>query len=229
MTLQDPPPAFAPAAAPAAGPGMGLTVPGLLREVGLNVVLPWGIMFGAGRLGYGGLAASLAASAAMLAVMLAGLVRRRSLDAMTILALAATLAGVACALWFSSPRLVLVQSSLVTGVIGLVFLVSLLLPRPLVYFLARAMMGTPDRMAAFADRWVYPSFRWFMRALTLAWAVLLLGEAALRVAVVMWWPDPVLLGAMHVLWIVLPIALMQWSIRTGRRMAARAGRPMPPA
>ncbi|WP_240162026.1 VC0807 family protein [Gluconacetobacter azotocaptans] len=202
---------------------MSLTTGGLVREIALNVALPWGIVTGAARLGYGALTASLAATGAMLVVMLAGLLHRRRLDAMTLLALAATLAGAACALWFTTPRLVLAQSSLVTGIIGLVFLGSLLRRRPLVYDLARATVGTtPERVAAFEGRWAFPSFRRFMRLLTLAWAALLLGEAALRLAVVLWWPNPVLLGAMHVLWIVIPIVLVRWSIRTGRRMAARA-------
>ncbi|GBQ79902.1 hypothetical protein AA13595_0157 [Gluconacetobacter johannae DSM 13595] len=219
MIVQDPTPVSAPSAAL---PGISLTTGGLAREIALNVMLPWGIVTGAGRLGYGALTASLAASGAMLLVMLAGVLRRRRLDAMTLLALAATLAGAACALWFTTPGLVLAQSSLVTGAIGLVFLGSLLRRRPLVYDLARATVGTtPERMAAFEGRWAFPPFRRFMRLLTLAWAAILLGEAAARLTVVLWWPNPVLLGAMHVLWIVIPVVLVPWSIRTGRRMAAR--------
>ena len=61
-----------------------------------------------------------------------------------------------------------------------------------------------------------------MRILTLVWAAFLGGEALLRVGIAVIWPDPGLVAATQILWIVLPVLLIRWSIRTGRRWHGQA-------
>ncbi|MGV3463764.1 MAG: VC0807 family protein, partial [Heyndrickxia sp.] len=81
-----------------------------------------------------------------------------------------------------SERLLLIRESFVTGILGLIFLVSLLFPRPLIfYFAIRFTVGNdPDKTSAFANNWQYAYFRFVIRLITIVWGVALIGEAAVR-------------------------------------------------
>ena len=65
---------------------------------------------------------------------------------------------------------------------GIIFLVSLFFPRPLIfYFALRFTVGNdPDKTSAFADNWQYAYFRFVLRFITIVWGVALIGEAAVR-------------------------------------------------
>jgi uncharacterized membrane protein len=62
------------------------------------------------------------------------------------------------------PRILLIRESLVTGVLGIACLVSLLLPKPLIFYFA-----PPN--AAFYQLWQYPSFKRYMTLMTIAWGI----------------------------------------------------------
>jgi hypothetical protein len=59
-----------------------------------------------------------------------------------------------------SPRFLLLRESLVSGMIGIVFLGSLLLPRPLAYYLARSTVAkqSPQELNTFEVAWPKPRF-----------------------------------------------------------------------
>jgi hypothetical protein len=61
------------------------------------------------------------------------LARFRRLDAVSLLAVIGIFLSLAAMALGGNPRLLLARESLVTGIIGLLFLASLLLPRPLVH------------------------------------------------------------------------------------------------
>jgi fatty acid desaturase len=75
---------------------------------------------------------------------------------------------------------------LVTGLIGLVFLGSALIRRPLIYELARATMmrRSKDEAAEFTALQVHAGFRRTMMVMTLVWGVGLLADVAIGVALV---------------------------------------------
>jgi hypothetical protein len=89
------------------------------------------------------------------------------------------------------------------------------------------VFGTGLSLAAsaveFEGKWVHPVFRRTMRRLTLVWAAFLGGEALLRGVLAAIWPNANLIAATQILWIVLPILLVRWSIRAGTRWAVQAG------
>jgi hypothetical protein len=84
------------------------------------------------------------------------------------------------------------EEPLVPGMIGLAFLVSLALPRPLVFYLARSTQTREDPHSArdFEQRWrARPVFAGYIRLMTLVWGLGMIGENLLRMLVVWHWPD----------------------------------------
>jgi hypothetical protein len=155
-------------------------------------------------------------------VALASLVQRRRINGLSLLVMFATAVSLGATALSGSAWFVLIQPSFVTGSIALVFFASLLLARPALFYLARdTMCPTPAEAREFEEKWVSPVFRRSMRRLTVVWACFLGGEAMLRAVLASIWPDPTLVAATQILWIVLPILLVRWSIRAGARWAGQ--------
>ncbi len=79
-----------------------------------------------------------------------------------------------------SEKLLLIRESFITASVGLIFLLSLLFTRPLMFYLALRFVGKSD----FADNWKYEYFRYVMRLMTFVWGIILLLEATVRVIMV---------------------------------------------
>ena len=94
--------------------------------------------------------------------------------------------GILAALIGGDEKLILIRESFVTGILGFIFLGSLVTRRPLIYYFAlRFTVGkTQEEQAAFADNWNVPYVRRVLRILTAGWGIVLLGEALLKVALV---------------------------------------------
>lgn len=114
------------------------------------------------------------------------LIKRRKPDAFAVFMLISFILGLLMVSLGGSERILLVRESLVTVALGLIFLGSLLFPRPLIYYFAmRFTAGNdPQRMAAFASNWQYPYFRFVLRLMTAVWGIDLLGEAVVRTILV---------------------------------------------
>lgn len=111
-------------------------------------------------------------------------IRGRRLDWIGVISLAAMAVGLAGALVFASPRFLLLKDSITTATIGVAFLVSLAMPRPLIFVLAGQLSAAdPQARAAWDRRWSSsPQTRRRMRRFTALWGLALLGEATLRAA-----------------------------------------------
>lgn len=108
--------------------------------------------------------------------------RRRTFDVFGVFVLAGLVLSVILVLLGGSPRLILVRESLLTGATGLVFLLSLLYRRPLIYYFALHFStgGDPAKIAEMSGWWQTPYFRFVMRLMTAVWGVVLAVEAAAR-------------------------------------------------
>lgn len=85
-----------------------------------------------------------------------------------------------------SPKVYLLRESFFTVAFGLALLVSLMLPRPLMFYFAR-YFGTgnhPENIVRFNSLWQYAGFRTSMRVITVVWGVGFLLEAAIRIYLV---------------------------------------------
>ena len=76
--------------------------------------------------------------------------------------------GILAALIGGDEKLILIRESFVTGILGLIFLGSLVTRRPLIYYFAlRFTVGkTQEEQAAFADNWNVSYVRRVLRILT---------------------------------------------------------------
>src|SRR5579883_3351852 len=115
-----------------------------------------------------------------------GIICNRSLDliaGVTIVGIAVTIIA---ALVGGDPRLFLIRESFLTVALGIAFLISLLFPKPLWFYVIRYFVSSNDRerAAAFSANWQYPGFRTFIRVLTLTWGLTYVGEFILRVILV---------------------------------------------
>jgi hypothetical protein len=90
------------------------------------------------------------------------------------------LSAVAAVVSSHNPDLLLYKDAMATGLIGVIFAGSLLFPRPLAFYFGQryATDGTHVGIEAWRRMWQYRAFRQAQYAVTTAWAVVYLIEAA---------------------------------------------------
>ena len=154
-------------------------------EIMVNFVLPY-VIYDQAKPTLGDVNALIASSAPPLAWSLVEFARRRRVDALSLLALAGIALSLLAFFGGGSVHLLQLREKLVTALIGLVFLGSAAIGRPLVYQLARAGLARrkPLELAAFEGLRNDASFRRSMTMMTLVWGIGLLSEAALSCALV---------------------------------------------
>ena len=193
----------------------------ILVDVALNVVAPYGCYVALLRSGASETRALVLSAALPAVVAVASLVVRRRINGLSLLVIGASALSLAATALSGSAWFALIRPSFVTGIIAVVFLVSLALSRPALFYLARdTTCPTPESARLFEAQWARAGFRRSMRRLTLVWAAFLAGEALLRAGLAAIWPDATLVAVSQVMWIVLPILLVRWSIKSGRRWSA---------
>lgn len=151
-------------------------------ELAVNVGLPWCVYWVAKREGVGEAHAIMCSAIPPILWSLGEFARRRRVDAISMLVLggiALSLIGFALG---GSPKLLLMRESLVTGLIGLAFLGSVLVGRPLVWVLTQAAMARQEE--PIGDVSGDTDLRRMMTVMTLVWGLGLIGEACLRAALV---------------------------------------------
>ncbi|MFM0080845.1 hypothetical protein P0D72_18515 [Paraburkholderia sediminicola] len=164
--------------------------PGFVLELAVNFLLPWlAYRFALPHVGETG--ALIASAVPPIVWSLIELVRFRRVDALSVMVVAGIVLSVAAMALGGSPRMLLLRESLVSGAVGVVFLLSLPMRRPLIFYLARAtvareMEGGAER---FETLWrERPALVSAMRLMTLVWGVGLTGETALRAWMALTWP-----------------------------------------
>lgn len=154
----------------------------LAVELLVNLALPW-LAYTLAEPRFGEFGALLASSVPPLLWSLAELLRHRRVDALSMLVLAGIALSIIAMLLGGDARLLLIRESLISGLIGLLFLGSLPLRRPLVFYLARATMARQDAEQGrdrFERWWEKPAAQRTIRHITGIWGLGLTGEAALR-------------------------------------------------
>lgn len=150
------------------------------------------------------------------------LVRTRRPDPVALMTLAGIVVGLVGALVFASPLFLLLKESVVTGVIGLVFLGSLLVARPLTFAMGRTMMATTDaERSSYDATWDVPGVPDGHRRTTLEWGAALVADAALRTVLAFVLTPGTLLAVSPLIAaaVIGPVALV--TLRRRRRAAAR--------
>lgn len=154
-------------------------------ELLVNVVLPLAI-YNYAEKPLGEVGALLASSAPPILWSLFEFARHRRLDALSLLVVAGIALSLLAMLGGGGVRFLQLREKLVTGVIGLVFLGSAIIGKPLVYELARASMRrkSAEEAEQFEALQVHAGFRRTMTVMTLVWGLGLLADVAVSVVLV---------------------------------------------
>ena len=158
-------------------------------------------------------------------------VRHKQLDIIALFALMGVLVSIIGIMLGGSPQLLLIRESFLTGAIGIACFVSLLFPRPLMYYIGRQMYAgnDPAKRATFAAQASYPYGRFVHRIITTVWGGAFLGEFILRVALVYTLPtaavlvvSPLLLGVITVSTLIWTVSYVRYATRKGEEMQRQA-------
>ena len=194
----------------------------LLVEALVNFILPF-VIYSYAEAPLGDVRALLASSAPPILWSLIEFARHRRLDALSVLVVSGIALSLLAMLGGGGARFLQLREKLATGVIGLAFVGSALIGKPLVYELARASMRrkSDDEAQQFEALQVHAGFRRTMTLMTLVWGLGFLADVAVSVVLVF------VLSIREYL-IVNPIlgygtvgALSLWSFLYGRRAKRR--------
>ncbi|HEX5458922.1 MAG TPA: VC0807 family protein [Steroidobacteraceae bacterium] len=148
-------------------------------EIAVNFALPF-VVYSATRNRLGDLNALMAASAPPLVWSLLEFLRRRRIDALSLLVLAGIVLSLLAFIGGGGVRFLQLREQLVSAVIGLLFLGSAAIGKPLIYQLTRAHMqrDATEQAGGFETLSNDPGFRRVMMRMTLSWGIALVGQSA---------------------------------------------------
>jgi len=155
-------------------------------------------------------------------------VQQGRLEPIGIIALIGITVGLVGALVFHGDATLLkVRESLVTGLFGVICLLSLAASRPAMFYLGRAFAtgGDAAKMAEFDQIWDLPGVPGRFRLVTLTWGAGLLGEAVVRTALALSVPTQRFLVMSQILnWMVIGGLLWFTTVysRAGERQVTEA-------
>lgn len=162
----------------------------LLADLAANFLLPWlAYRWAAPRWGEAG--GLMASAVPPLVWSLGELIRHRRVDALSLLVLGGILLSGIALLLGGDTRMLLLRESLVSGLVGLAFLLSTPFGQPLLYHLALATVRrqSPDGGQRFMALWqAHPLFRTRIGRMNLVWGLGLVAETMVRAMLAWRWP-----------------------------------------
>lgn len=197
---------------------------GMLKSIALNALIPLGLYW---------LVKHFITPSELIALSVAALfplidslyefARRRSFDLLALFTLLGIVVSLVGLLIGGDPRILLIRESLFTCMLGIACLVSLVLPRPLMFYVGRQFMsgGDPAKIAAFNAQWAYPHARFVHRLITTVWGIAFISEFALRVVMVYTLPTEVVLAVSPIVLGGITIGAVMWTMAYVRRSQRR--------
>jgi hypothetical protein len=162
-----------------------------LRTLLISIALNAGIPFLLYRFALRYLSASEVVALSVAALFpaihsIVGIVRHRRVDIIAVLVFAGLLVSIVLGSLTDNPKILLMRESFITGTLGVMCFVSLLFPKPLMFYFGRQFTAgnDPVKVAAFNATWQYPHARFVHRLITVVWGVAFVGEFLLRVLLV---------------------------------------------
>lgn len=200
----------------------------LVRNIGINVVLPWlTVQLLTHSWGIETVPAFAAASLFPIGQIVASWVHYRRLEVIGLAALFAILTNIAIAFATNDVRFALLKGSPAFGLFGLACFVSLRGRRPLMFFVSRyfAAGGDDAKAAAWTARLAQDGFRRSMRRLTVIWGTACVVEAALCVCAAFLLLPDIAVVVEPVLGIGTITGLLAWTTVYVQRRGARLPAP----
>ena len=159
--------------------------PRLVLELAINFAAPV-LIYDQLHARWGDVPALLASSAPPVLWSIAGFLRDRRIDALSVLSIVGIALSVLAFFGGGSAQVLQLREKMVTLLIGLAFLGSAAIGKPLIYPLARATVSreSAEALAAFEARRDHPMLRRTMMVMTLAWGFGLLADFAISVVLI---------------------------------------------
>jgi hypothetical protein len=182
-------------------------------EVLVNGVLPF-VVYTLADPRLGDVGALIASAVPPTLWALAQFVRSRRVDALSMLVLAGIVFSLLALMGGGGAKFLQLRENLVTGAIGLVFLGSIAVRRPLIFYLARATMlrNSPGEAASFDAMKDSARFKRTMTVMTLVWGLGLFGRTAAACVLVFSVPIPTYLILHPILGYATMGALGLWTV-----------------
>jgi hypothetical protein len=198
-----------------------LPIRGVLYDIALNAIIPV-ILYRLSKhyISPSELTALAIAAAFPLSTSIFDLLRRRQFDPISIVVLLGIVTSGIALLFGGSPRILLVRESLFTGAFGVTCFLSLLLPRPMMFYFGRHFVAGDDarKRKQFNASWELPQVRFANRLITIVWGTVYVAELVVRVILiytlstqVVLMLSPLLIGGATVFTII-------WTFRYVRRI-----------
>lgn len=199
--------------------------PAFLLELAVNLLLPW-LAYRLATPHWGETGGLIASAVPPVIWSLVELARFRRVDALSVIVLLGIVLSLGAMALGGSPRMLLLRESLVSGAVGVAFLLSLPMPRPLIFYLARATVarevaGGGARIDALWNE--RPAFASSMRMMTAVWGVGLTGETAIRSWMAWTWPIERFLVVSPFIGYGIYGGLLAWTLWYRKKLRDRAG------
>lgn len=198
---------------------------GLLISIVLNAVFPFMLYTLTKRyISSSELVALSVAAVFPIVTSIFDVVRSHRLDFIAILALLGILTSVIGVLLGGDPKILLIRESFLTGALGLACFISLLMPRPLMFYVGRQFMAgnNPVKIAEYNAQWQLPRARQVHRLITTVWGVAYVGEFILRVVLVYTLSAGVVLIVSPFMTGGATVLAIVWTFSYVRRVTSRA-------
>lgn len=205
----------------------GAAALGWILTIGLNVVAPIITYNQLHDHGWSEFSALLVSSAWPVVDSAIHLAWRRKLDEFALVTLVfLVITAVVSLVGAHSARALLIKDSGVTGLFGLLCLVTLLAPRPLMFYFGRkfATDGTPESTAWWNGLWQFDGFRRTMIVMTTVWGVAYLVEAGVRIALAYVLSTDTMVSVSPIMIYGVLGALAVWTTLYGKRSKAAGER-----
>lgn len=151
--------------------------------------------------------------------LILGVVRKRTVDVIAIIAMAALAMHIAVTLVARDVGIALLAISLDGAIIGLILVTSALIGRPIILMVAKQMAasGSPERVTTLS-RIIEKNGRRTFFTITLAWGLCLMAMSGLHVVLALKLPPADFLLVSPIVGVLTIVALLGW---TGRYLMAR--------
>ena len=141
--------------------------------------------------------------------------RSRRLEPLGVIVMTFLAIGTATSLISGSVFFALIKELFLTATFGFICLGSLLVQRPLMFYINRQFVAgeDPARIEWWNSLWEYPNFRAAQRLVTAVWGIVYLVEAALRVGFALVLPPAQVVTLSPLMAFAVLIALIAWTRR----------------
>ncbi|WP_062984446.1 VC0807 family protein [Nocardia anaemiae] len=192
----------------------------VLAPIARDIAVPIGAYFLLTGLGYSDFTGLLAGTMFSGAVLLIETIRSRRLEPFAAIMLGVFAFGLVGSLISGDPRMMIVKDSAGTAIVGIAFLISTVVGKPLTYLSARKALTAagPTKLAEFeASYRANPAKRRGFNTLAIAWGVGLVAEATVRVVLAYQLPVHTMAWLSPVLSIIFFAPLIALSVRFVKR------------